>query len=152
MTTWIFQGNPNFFDITGYLRARSNIVWEARQKRELMAAGDIVYMWRADGGKPGTGGVIARGTIITAPQLIDDIDAEEFYPPAHKAKAHIQTWRVKIHIDSLHLNEPALPRVKARNDSVLSEMLILKVSVMTNYLLNPGEANRVGEFYHQAQG
>jgi hypothetical protein len=67
MTTWIFQGNPNYFDITGYLRARTEIIWEARQKSGLMAMGDTVYMWRADGGKPGTGGVIARGTIVTLP-------------------------------------------------------------------------------------
>jgi hypothetical protein len=120
MTTWIFQGNSNYFRITEYLRARTDIIWEARENKDMMEVGDIVYMWRADAGKPGTGGgVIARGTMVTAPQFIDDIDAEEFYPPEHMAKAHINAWRVKIHIDSMRLIHPALKRGKAKEDPVL---------------------------------
>ncbi len=151
MTTWIFQGNPNYFDITGYLRARTDIIWEARGYKDMMEIGDTVYMWRADAGKPGTGGVIARGTIIISPQFIDDIDAEEFYPPKHKARAHIKAWRVKIHIDSMYLIYPVLTRGQAKKDPVLGGMYLMKVFVRTNYLLNPEEAKRLDEIYREAE-
>jgi hypothetical protein len=151
MTTWIFQGNPNYFDITGYLRARTEIIWEARQKSGLMAMGDTVYMWRADGGKPGTGGVIARGTIVTLPEVIDDLAAVSFYPAPHKANAKKKAPRVKIHIDSMHLIHPVLTRGQAKKDPVLGGMHLMKVMVRTNYLLNAKEAKRLDDIYREAE-
>jgi hypothetical protein len=149
MRTWIFQGNPNYFDITGYLRARTEIIWEAKKKKASMELEDVVYMWRADAGKPGTGGVIARGTMTTLPEFRDDVDAREFYMDEFKTQADIKAWRVKIHIHSMHLIRPVLTRVQAANDSVLCNMLILKVSAGTNYQLELDEAKRLDEVYHE---
>jgi 5-methylcytosine-specific restriction enzyme A len=151
LSTWIFQGNPKYFRVTAYLGSRNDILWETRQNRHLITEGDTVYLWRADAGDPGSGGVIARGIIAGFPILIDDVDALEFYSMKFKAHAHMNSWRVKIRIDSLHLAKPVLSRNAAMGDPLLMNMYILRVSVKTNYLLTPSEANRLDEIYRDAE-
>lgn len=53
MNTWIFQGNPKHFDMDTYLTENEHITWSVRQKylADQMQVGDIVFIWRSDGGK-----------------------------------------------------------------------------------------------------
>lgn len=69
MNTWIFQGNPKHFDMDTYLTENKHITWSVRQKylADQMQVGDIVFIWRSDGGKKGTGGMIAKSKVTKAP-------------------------------------------------------------------------------------
>ena len=58
MRTWIFQGNPNKFDIDGYLAVgTSEITWLVRQYSSEIKPGDVVYIWRSSGGSKGKAAV-----------------------------------------------------------------------------------------------
>ena len=51
MRHWIFQGNPDVFDINTYVENNDDLVWSVKQKHytELIRPGDDVFLWRAAG-------------------------------------------------------------------------------------------------------
>lgn len=65
MTTWLFQGNPDRYNIDAYLRETSNIYWSVRYPKHHseMVIGDDVYIWRAKGHNNAVSGIIAYGVV-----------------------------------------------------------------------------------------
>jgi len=50
MGTWIFQGNPDDYDIDGYLGSRpAQLVWLVTRYASEIIIGDRVYLWRNQG-------------------------------------------------------------------------------------------------------
>ena len=44
MRTWIFQGNPEVFDIEGYLAASSGLItWTVARYADQISPGDTIY-------------------------------------------------------------------------------------------------------------
>ena len=106
MSTWIFQGNPDYFEIEGYLAASSGLVtWRVRRYANQIKPADTVYLWRA-GGEGVAAGIIAEGTITEAPRLqIDDPAAALFWkrPPEHP-----ELTRVKIRLNRIASHKEVL--------------------------------------------
>ena len=64
MRTWIFQGNPDLFDIDGYLAIHpTRFVWLVTRYADEMLSGDRVFIYRTGA----EAGVIAEAEIIGAP-------------------------------------------------------------------------------------
>ena len=82
MNHWIFQANPDIFDVDTYIERQEDILWSVRQThfRDQMNTGDRVYIWRAQGKKfqNKVDGVIAEGTISGTPQVLRD-DASDLW-------------------------------------------------------------------------
>ena len=84
MRTWIFQGNPDRYDIDAYLAARpAELLWLVTRYEFDISVGDRVYLWRNQGAAGAVAGVIAEG-IITAPPTLRVQDAES-----------VRYWRTK---------------------------------------------------------
>ncbi len=51
MQHWIFQANPDRFDVDQYVARQDNILWLDSQShfRDDFNLGDRVYIWRAQG-------------------------------------------------------------------------------------------------------
>lgn len=50
MQTWIFQGDPDEFDLDGYLASRpGQVPWLVTRYASEIAVGDHVYVWRNQG-------------------------------------------------------------------------------------------------------
>ena len=50
MQTWIFQSNPDEFDIDAYLASRpAQVAWLVTRYALEIAVGDRVYFWRNKG-------------------------------------------------------------------------------------------------------
>jgi hypothetical protein len=48
MAAWIFQANPDVFDIDGYLDSCSgDFYWLVTRYKDQLALGDKVYIWRS---------------------------------------------------------------------------------------------------------
>lgn len=80
MKPWIFQGNPDIFDLDGYISHTAEILWTLRQKHfaDQIKPGDEVFLWRAAGSKSGLSGIIASTTVISNPsEMPDDISHRE---------------------------------------------------------------------------
>ena len=68
---WIFQGNPEHFDIDTYLRDRSNITWSVRQHKDSVHTDDRVLIWRSGA----EAGIVAECLVTSEPSI--DIAEDE---------------------------------------------------------------------------
>ena len=60
MSYFIFQGNPDIFDIDTYISDNDEIQWQVRQHIKDVHVGDVVFIWRASGKKKAVSGVVTE--------------------------------------------------------------------------------------------
>lgn len=63
MADWIFQGNPDRFDVDAYLSTHRYIYWTVAQHQGQVQRGDRVFVWRAAGSRNAVAGIVGLGTI-----------------------------------------------------------------------------------------
>jgi hypothetical protein len=105
MRTWIFQGNPDDFDIDGYLAARpAELLWLVTRYANEIAVGDRVYLWRNQGTSGAVAGVVAEGIVTAPPALRDeDPDSVEFWlnqgerSSSPQVRAGMRSSRLRAH-------------------------------------------------------
>jgi predicted RNA-binding protein with PUA-like domain len=151
MKSWIFQGNPNIFDIDGYLSIHKQIWWAVNQKHyvDKMKIGDEVYLWRSNSRKHGSGGIVAHGVLISTPEVFTSDELRKFFIDKERGEPKL---RVKITIDSLQLDPPKIPREFLKSDPLLSKLSILRFANATNFEINKSEAKRLHELYFGLEG
>jgi predicted RNA-binding protein with PUA-like domain len=69
---WIFQSNPNYYDLTGAIDELTEITWAVNQYKKQIHAGDKVYLWES--GKDA--GILAVATVLSDPDHIHDDNRE----------------------------------------------------------------------------
>jgi hypothetical protein len=86
-----------------YLKRQNEIVWEVNQEqfKDIISIGDEVYIWRSDGKVHGSGGIVAKGTITTPVQEMED-DALDLWSDR---PANPVGLRVGIHVSEVRLTE-----------------------------------------------
>ena len=146
MNHWIFQANPDIFDVDTYIERQEDILWSVRQThfRDQMNPGDRVYIWRAQGKKfqNKVYGVIAEGTISGTPQVLRD-DASDLWR-GDDALVEPTALRVPISIGKKCMGRRQVIQNKwLAQDPVTSEMTIIRMRSQTNYLITESEAERI---------
>ncbi len=141
---WIFQGNPDSFDLDGYLASTGAILWTVRQRHHapLMRPGDEVLIWRARGrDKKAVSGVVAHGEIVEVPrEQSEDEEARRFW----KNTPVGLELRVRLQIDRVARNKKeVVQREWLKEDPILNDLLVLKITG-TNFLVDdPVQAGRL---------
>lgn len=143
MRTWLFQGNPDTFDLDGYLADHSTVTWAVRQESlaSEMREGDRVYFWRVAGGGKRPSGVVGAGRLTDQPsRRPDDPDSLDYWNDPSDALANRLRVTVELHPrdDVRLLSKEALVA-----DPLLSELRIFKMRNETNYRLSLEEAERL---------
>jgi hypothetical protein len=140
MNTWIFQSNPKGFNLDIYLKQVNSVQWSIRQKqyKYQFSIGDDVYIWRADGFNPGSGGIIARGKIISLPELAKDKHPQYYITQ----QDNLLDLRVNISISEVRLSEVEgmIKRVDLEADERIEDLTILRMRNQTNYKLELKQA------------
>ena len=74
MNYWIFQGNPDVFDIDTYLKNNSLVRWSVNQAHYApqMHTGDEMFLWKSAGRNKAKSGIVAFGRLLGEPQLMPD--------------------------------------------------------------------------------
>lgn len=141
-STWIFQGNPQKFDIDSYISNNKYIWWSIKQKYYVkeIRVGDEVYLWRAESGQLGSGGIIARGTIIGHPIVRTDEEFKEYW--------YSDDWKVPglgvpIELHEVKIKSGFLPRKSLLGHETLRNLRILKLANGTNYKLEDTHAQEI---------
>jgi hypothetical protein len=146
MITWIFQGNPDTFDIDGYLRTARLIRWTVRQPQlaDTMAPGDRVFLWRAKGSaKQSIAGVVASGWLQSAPTKEGDDPAAVPFWVGGGGQAGEQL-HVRIDVDRVVRGpKEIVQRDWLVDDPVLHDLRILHLRSETNYRLTDAQAARL---------
>jgi hypothetical protein len=123
---WLFQGNPERFDIDDYLARYSYVYWSAPRQQKEIQLGDRCVLWRA-GDKAGA---IAIGRVAEVPLPISEAKFPECLgadlwrltpDPAHAIK-------VGIEVDECRLDEESgfIPRSLFVNNPILSTASIIR--------------------------
>lgn len=145
MRTWLFQANPDTFDIDGYLVDRERITWSVNQEHlaRQMASGDEMYLWRAIGsaGDREVSGVVASGQLLEVPAVFED--EPESRPFWKDGGAHGPSLRVWIQVTKVANKRELLKRDWMLEDPVLSGLAVLKLRNLTNYPVTDAQAERL---------
>lgn len=147
MTGWIFQGNPKVFRVDEYLQRYKTITWTIRQKhfKDEISIGDEVYIWRSDGDQPRSGGIVAKGKIISFPQEMED-DTPDLWIEEQESSFML---RAKIEVEDVRLTEKKgmLKHVDLERDDNIKDMRILVFHHETNYKLEPKHAHHIRDLW-----
>lgn len=135
MNYWIFQSNPKTFDIDTYLKDNLYVRWSIRQEHylDIIKPDDEVFIWRSETGIKGTGGIIARATIV---------DNSKFKGKNAVSKYYIDTdisndyEYVSLKVIEKRLYKGFIPRLLLSKHSDLKELKIINVRNETNYLIS----------------
>ena len=145
---WLFQGNPDRFDIDGYLAAElATITWLVRQHRDQIQIGDIVFLWKALGGEKGTGGVVAECRVSSAVEVRPEDPAST---PFWKGEATLKPEpRVELLVMRVARGKEVLKREWLKEDPVLRELPIFKMAQGTNYSVDDAHRPRLRTLWDQ---
>jgi len=149
MTAWLFQGNPQHYTLNSYLRDQKQVTWHVKQSRfaKEMQPGDQVFIWRSDGGTPGSGGVVAVGVLTSRAGEVQDDGLGTWFD----MKPEPAVPSVGVLLDEVRLTESEgfLPKRLLRDDPVLRNLQVLRIPRPTNYRLSMEEAQRLSELWSQ---
>lgn len=155
MKTWIFQGNPDKFNIDEYLRKSKEIYWSVTKKKHQheISIGDLVYIWRSKGSQKAISGIIAVGVIseeckpkdevLNSLNLYENLWIESFSETS-EIKAGVKIKEIRMTPQDGMVTADELLK-----DPILSQMQILKARVGSNFLLNENQS-RIIETYWNA--
>jgi len=140
MASWIFQSNPEKFDLNTYLKEAFHqdrlISWSIRQKNCLdkIRLGDEMFIWRSDGKVRYSGGIVAKGIVISKPTIAEDdpraIRLWKDYPG--------KGYRAWIYLEDVRLSkeEGMISRIEIEQHPVLKNLQIIRFRQLTNYLIS----------------
>jgi predicted HNH restriction endonuclease len=140
LQTWIFQGNPEYFDIDGYFATNpGRFVWLVTRYADEMRSGDRVFIYRTGP----TAGVVAEAEIIGAPApQPEDPEAVRFWRGDRTGAMEVRP-RVPLSLLRVAGNREVLRRDWLREDPVLQDLPNLKMAAGTNYPIESGHAARL---------
>jgi hypothetical protein len=147
MHSWIFQANPDRFDIDGFYATRPSVLtWPVFDQVDQMRIGDRVYLWRTAAGEKDKAGVVAEAVISSwVASIASDAIGGEFW--FDESEAQLQSERVWLKIIRVGSSREQLRREWLKEDPVLSDMPSLKESADTNCLLSGKDAARMAQMW-----
>jgi hypothetical protein len=147
MATWLFRGNPRDFDVNAYLQAHRDIRWYVHQQLLIpeMHLGDPVYIWRSDGGFPGTGGIVAHG-FLSGPAVVR---LDRNFVTWLRKEPNISIPTVLIRLDDIRLTPRSgcLVRTEILQDATLRNLHAISMPSVTNYKLTAVEDARLAQVW-----
>lgn len=143
MKSWIFQANPDAFDIDGYLAATPGVMtWLVKQNARQIHTGDSVFIWRSKGSGKKPSGVIASAEVISeVSELPEPDEAATFWKGISSLAAAPRVWLKIIRVASGVKFE--IKRDWLVDEPALKNTLILKQPAGTNFPLTATEARRL---------
>lgn len=131
---WIFQANPNKYDIDQALSQLTQMTWSARQFVDEFQPGDSAYIWRS--GKDA--GIVAKIELTEGARERDSDPEEEAFtldPEALPSRDIRVVGRVVARID------PVLTKERISSTPGLENLSILRYHQGTNFRVTEAEAD-----------
>jgi HNH endonuclease len=148
MRTWIFQGNPDDFDLDAYLAtAPIQFPWLVTRYGDEINVGDRVYIWRTQGKQKGGSGIIAEAEVIAPVAMLpESADAFPFWRANAPAATEV---RPRTGLRLLHVAAPReiIRRDWCAEDPVLRTLPNLKMAAATNYPLVREQVERLAALW-----
>jgi hypothetical protein len=128
---WLFQANPDIFDIDRAISEEPEITWVVRQYRKDVREGDRVYLWRSGP----EAGVIATATVLTDPAEMPVIAGSPYL--LEQESLLKPEPRVKLRIDNV-LPAP-IKRADLLEHPILAGLEVIAFANATNFRVSDRE-------------
>ncbi len=128
---WIFQGNPEYYDIAGAIASSDTLTWAVNQYPKQIKKDDRAYIW-ISGPK---GGIVASGTILCDPEMRES-DPRDLFIRGEPLKTG-PYLAVDIRIDRKLIENP-VPRSLLLSDERTKQLEILTYPGATNFRVTKG--------------
>jgi len=153
ISTWIFQANPDYFDINGYLAAAiDRITWIVVQNATHIRIGDLVYIWRSAGRNKAVSGIIASARVdseVMPGSAVGDPEAFKYWESFDTSKPPEPfVWLRLLRTAS---SKEMIKAKWLKEDPICRDLGILKMPQKTNYPLAVQQAERLDALW-QATG
>ncbi|WP_296578237.1 EVE domain-containing protein [Phreatobacter sp.] len=151
MRTFIFQGNPDSFDIDGYMATSPHpVLWYVSHHAREMAVGDRVFLWRAAGKKRSPAGIIASATVIERPRLRPESEDAKPFWRGGDARGAVDEMRASLRLDAVAPSGGVLPAELLKSDPVLRDLPNLRFLSKTTYLVPAAMAAHLAAVWEAA--
>ena len=153
MNTWLFQANPDRFDVTTYVEQSRDVYWSIKKLawQRQVSKGDEVFIWRAMGSARVESGVIASGYITLPATNKSSIQprqpiGESLWRPGYSELSPI---KVGIHLSDVRTSSDKGMLLKEvfTSDLILARSQIVTVRSGAVFLLPVIQANRIRELW-----
>ncbi len=125
---WLFQANPEIFDIDRAISEEPELTWVVRQYRKHVREGDRVYLWRSGA----EAGVIATATVLADPEEMPGVgDSPYLLEPESLIEPEP---RVRLRIDNV-LPAP-IKRADLLEHPVLKDLEVIAFANATNFAVS----------------
>lgn len=131
---WIFQGNPEYYDVLGAIRDLDVVTWSVKQYKNQIRKGDRAYIWISGSG----GGIVASGIINCDPEIRVNVEPDPYVLKSEKLsdETHVVDIELTHKIpDAVIGKELLMADVRLRNIGILS------FPRATNYKLTAEQAD-----------
>src|SRR4051812_27405117 len=130
---WVFQANPDIWDVDAAVRNSAELRWLVRQYHRQISRGDRVYMWRSGP----DGGVVAIAKTISDPELLPPDDVTLRYA---REDAKFEDAQLRVELELTGVLERTLTKDELRADARTSRLSVLERPQGTNFPVEPEEA------------
>jgi hypothetical protein len=130
---WIFQANPDNYDLEGALEVCEEITWVVAQHKNEIKKGDEVYVWLSGS----NAGIYAIGAVLTYPGTFPDEPCEE---PFIKKPEKYKKERPSVRLSIKRVLESPVSMAIILENPVLKNLKIITQPQGTNFPLTPEQA------------
>ena len=128
--SWVFQSNPDNYDLRGAIKAQDEDTWLVTRYRNEIAPGDIVFLWES--GKEG--GICGVGMISDYPSI--RTKAKRFI----KSHDKLGGRKLRVGFEILKAVEPVVSREDVKSHRALASLSIIKAPQGTNFKVVPDQS------------
>ena len=153
MSSWVFQGSMDRFDVDSYLSTEKDIYWTVtrRSHQRDVAVGDRVYIWRARGSSDQVPGIVAVARVTEPCTPKNDVAHPERLHDEHWHEPELEPGEVKagLRVEESRLTsaDGMLSRDQIARDPILGSIQIIKVRVGSNFRLTDAQAERLATLW-----
>jgi hypothetical protein len=142
--SWLFQANPQSWDLVSALDVLPSLQWVTRQSFRQIKPGDPVHFWLAGA----AGGVLARGRVLTTPTEEPENASDGVFAAGDAfTKPERRVW---VRMERV-LDRP-IGRDELLEDPDVADMGVLRFANATNFRLETGEARKLVELENAQPG
>ncbi len=137
-SSWIFQANPNIYDLKNAITELSELTFSVSRYKEEMHIGDSVFFWLAGN----NAGVVGLGQIVTEPDVIDTSLADKkFFVDTN----HFVEDKTRVKIKVIKPLTETITKDELRKYQELQNLSILKSPQGTNFRVSKSEGEKLME-------
>jgi len=129
---WIFQANPQYYDLRGALRSLHRLQWGIFRYKDKIVNDDIAFLWESGP----DAGILAQVRIEDVPKYLPELEEEK---PFMRNQEKFDGMKLQVPIKIQYVLPYQLSKVDLKLHPILKDMQILRFAQGTNFPLTQAQ-------------